>query len=154
MGCDNGCGKERWNDVVDCESKAEDGVEDVVVGEVAGEGWADITDFVERLDAAFVELKSCLKCVARGMHTSLVVEPVRGTNSEKAGGHLGGHFRVGEGVEEWLVGINLSEVVIDNCSIVTAYNASERFGGLEGEVNSSLLAALNQAWWWLGFVGP
>ncbi len=61
---------------------------------------------------------------------------------------------MGEGVEEWLVGINLSEVVIDNCLIVAASFASERFGRLEGEVNSSLRAALNQVCWWFGFVGP
>ena len=76
MGCSNGCGIERCYDVIDCESKAEDGVEDVVVGEVAGDGWADVTDFVERLDSAFVKLNSCLKCVARGMQSSQIVEPV------------------------------------------------------------------------------
>ena len=55
MGCDNGCGIERWYDGFDCESKAEDGVEDVVVGKVSWEGWADVTNLVECLDPAFVK---------------------------------------------------------------------------------------------------
>ena len=38
MRCDCGRGIERWNDVVGCESKAEYGVEDVVVDEVRGRG--------------------------------------------------------------------------------------------------------------------
>ena len=55
MCCDCGRGIERWNDVVGCESKAEYGVEDVVVDEVARERWIDVADFVENLQALHVE---------------------------------------------------------------------------------------------------
>jgi hypothetical protein len=72
--CDCCRGIVRWYDVVSCESKAEDGVEDVVVGEVAGQGRIDVTDLVERLHAPCVEKFGCFVGEARGVDASEVVE--------------------------------------------------------------------------------
>ena len=55
MRCACGRGIERWNDVVGCKSKAEYGVEDVVVDEVVRERWIDVADFVEYLQVLHAE---------------------------------------------------------------------------------------------------
>ena len=55
MRCNCCRGIVRWSDVVGSESKAEDRVEHTIVDEVAREGWVDVADFVECLNASFVE---------------------------------------------------------------------------------------------------